>query len=80
MLISSQGAFNVGTQNKEEILEHYLSSYFASIENNILISFLIPDLLRIQLVIDIAVEFKLKIVLLGVKNEPIIDVALKKVI
>ncbi|MDV3167994.1 MAG: ribonuclease J [Candidatus Phytoplasma stylosanthis] len=78
LMIGSQGAFNVNKQQKEEILEHSLSSYFASIENNVIISFLIPDLLKIQLVIDIAIEFNLKVALLGKKNEYIVDIALKK--
>lgn len=75
---ASQGAFSIITQKKEEILEYYLSSYFASIENNIFISFLVPDLLKIQLAIDLALEANLKIVILGRKSEKIIDVALQK--
>ncbi|MCQ9618866.1 MAG: Ribonuclease J [Candidatus Phytoplasma pruni] len=75
---ASQGAFSIIIQKKEEILEYYLSSYFASIENNIIISFLVPDLLKIQLAIDLALEANLKIVILGRKSEKIIDVALQK--
>ncbi|NWN46018.1 ribonuclease J [Candidatus Phytoplasma pruni] len=75
---ASQGAFSIINQKKEEILEYYLSSYFASIENNIIISFLVPDLLKIQLAIDLALEANLKIVILGRKSEKIIDVALQK--
>ncbi|WCA22417.1 ribonuclease J [Candidatus Phytoplasma oryzae] len=75
---ASQGAFSIIKQKKEELLEYYFSSYFASIKNNIIISFLIPDLLKIQLAIDLAVEFNLKIVILGRKSEKIIDLALKK--
>ncbi|WP_153368518.1 ribonuclease J [Candidatus Phytoplasma sacchari] len=75
---ASQGAFSIIKQKKKELLEYYLSSYFASIKNNIIISFLIPDLLKIQLAINLAVEFNLKIVILGRKSEKIIDLALKK--
>ncbi|KXT29052.1 hypothetical protein AXA84_0432 [Candidatus Phytoplasma oryzae] len=77
-ILSSQGAFSILKQKKEELLEYYFSSYFASIKNNIIISFLIPDLLKIQLAIDLAVEFNLKLVILGRKSEKIIDLALKK--
>lgn len=77
-MIASQGTFNIEQQKKEETLEYSLSSYFGNIQNNILISFLIPDLLKIQLVIDIAVTFNLKIVLLGRKNEKIVDIAIQK--
>ncbi|MDV3198083.1 MAG: ribonuclease J [Vigna little leaf phytoplasma] len=78
LIAASQGAFTMNKQNQEEILEYNLSSYFASIENNIIISFLIPDLLKIQLVIDLAIEFNLKIAILGRKSEQIIEVALQK--
>ncbi|MFR0367923.1 ribonuclease J [Candidatus Phytoplasma palmae] len=78
LIVSSQGAFKIVQQTKEELLEYYLTSCFASIENNIIISFLIPDLLKIQLVIDLAVSFGLKIVILGRKSEQIIDIALQK--
>ncbi|WP_323847754.1 MAG: ribonuclease J [Phytoplasma sp.] len=78
LMIASQGTFNIEQQKKEETLEYSLSSYFGNIQNNILISFLIPDLLKIQLVIDIAVTFNLKIVLLGRKNEKIVDIAIQK--
>ncbi|MGI3135968.1 MAG: ribonuclease J [Candidatus Phytoplasma vitis] len=78
LMIASQGAFHIAKQNKSEVLEYSLSSYFASIQNNIIISFLIPDLLKIQLIIDIAVEFNLKIALLGRKNEKIVDIAIQK--
>ncbi|WP_341266526.1 ribonuclease J [Candidatus Phytoplasma fraxini] len=78
LMIASQGTFNIGQQIKEETLEYSISSCFANIKNNILISFLIPDLLKIQLVIDIAVAFNLKIVLLGRKNEKIVDIAIQK--
>lgn len=78
LMIASQGAFHIAKQDKSEVLEYSLSSYFASIQNNIIISFLIPDLLKIQLIIDIAVEFNLKIALLGRKNEKIVDIAIQK--
>ncbi|WP_238055040.1 ribonuclease J [Candidatus Phytoplasma ziziphi] len=78
LMIASQGAFNIAKKHKSEALEYALSSYFASIQNNIIISFLIPDLLKIQLIIDIAVEFNLKIALLGRKNEKIVDIAIQK--
>lgn len=78
LMVASQGAFHITEQKKEEALEYSISSYFASIKNNIIISFLIPDLLKIQLIIDIAVEFNLKIALLGRKNEKIVDIAIQK--
>ncbi|MDO8167906.1 ribonuclease J [Candidatus Phytoplasma melaleucae] len=78
LLPASQGVLNITTLKKEDILEYDLSSYFASIEKNIIISFLIPDLLKIQMVIDLAVEANLKIVILGRKSEKIIDIALQQ--
>lgn len=78
LIAASQGSFSLNQQKKEDILKYYLSSYFASIENNVIISFLIPDLLKIQLVIDLAVEFNLKIAILGRKSEKIIDIALQR--
>ncbi|MDV3177788.1 MAG: ribonuclease J, partial [Candidatus Phytoplasma australasiaticum] len=45
---------------------------------NVIVTFLIPDLLKIQMVIDLAVQAKLKIIILGRKSEKIIDIALLK--
>ncbi|MDO8057505.1 ribonuclease J [Candidatus Phytoplasma gossypii] len=78
LLLVSQGALSLVKPKREEILEHHLSSFFGHIENNIIVTFLIPDLLKIQMVIDLAVQANLKIIILGRKSEKIIDIALSK--
>ncbi|TVY12263.1 ribonuclease J [Candidatus Phytoplasma pini] len=78
LISSSQGAFNINPQKKETVLEYEFSSYLTNIQNNIIISFLIPDLVKIQLVINLAVELNLKIAILGRKSESIVNVALRK--
>lgn len=77
-LTSSQGAFIAALPEKNNNINYRLNSYFINPTRNIIIVFLIPDLLKIQLVIDLAVQKKLKIAILGRKSQIIIDVALQK--
>ncbi|WP_334330998.1 ribonuclease J [Candidatus Phytoplasma prunorum] len=75
---TSQGAFISGEQEKLQNIHYCLNTHFINLQRNIIIVLLIPDLLKIQLIIDIAIKRNLKIAILGRKSQIIMDVALQK--
>ncbi|MBP5835885.1 ribonuclease J [Candidatus Phytoplasma meliae] len=81
-LPSSQGAFDKSHNNEDDNFEYKLNNYFISYalkpQGIIVIASLALDLLKIQTAIDLACKLNFKIAFLGLKNEKIIDVALKK--
>ncbi|MBS2126254.1 ribonuclease J ['Fragaria x ananassa' phyllody phytoplasma] len=81
-LPSSQGAFNNSHNNEDDNFEYKLNNYFINYalkpQGIIVIASLALDLLKIQIAIDLACKLNFKISFLGLKNEKIIDVALKK--
>ncbi|MFP7699575.1 MAG: ribonuclease J [Candidatus Phytoplasma pyri] len=76
--MTSQGAFISGEKEKLQNIHYCLNNHFINLKRNIIIALLIPDLLKIQLIVDIAIKRNLKIAILGRKSQIIMDVALQK--
>ncbi|QBF23713.1 ribonuclease J ['Catharanthus roseus' aster yellows phytoplasma] len=82
-LPSCRGAFSTSSHNNDaSSFEHKLNNYFSNhllkSEGIIVIPSLMPDLLKIQSIVDLACRLNFKITFLGRKSEKIIDIALKK--
>ena len=75
LLTESLGAERAGYTHSSEALDHALEQAFTNAESRIIVSAFSTDLLRIQKIIDIALEHKRKIAIIGRKTQRTIDIA-----
>jgi len=77
LLTESLGAEREGYTHSSTKLDYALNQAFESAESRILVSAFSTDLLRIQKIIDIALSFERKIVIIGRKTQRTIDIAVR---
>lgn len=75
LLTESLGAENLGHTHNSQTLDYTLNEAMYSAEGRIIVSAFSTDLLRIQKIIDIALENKRKIAIIGRKTQRTIDIA-----
>lgn len=78
LLIESIGSSETRQSHMNTELDHRLNSIFTNADGRILISLFSSDLLKIQRVVDIALEHKKKIAIIGRKAQRIVDIAIKE--
>jgi ribonuclease J len=75
LLTESLGAERIGYTHSSTALDYALNQAFYDAEGRIIVSLFSTDLLRIQKIIDIAIENKRKIAIIGRKTQRTIDLA-----
>ncbi len=75
LLTESLGADRVGHTHNSSNLDHALNQAFYQAESRVIVSAFSTDLLRIQKIIDIALENNRKIAIIGRKTQRTIDIA-----
>ncbi len=78
LLCESIGAENVGYTHLSDNLDYLVSEQFYKNNNRIIVSLYSDDLARLQKVIDIALKFNRKIVLIGRKTQRFIDLGINE--
>lgn len=78
LLVESIGSVQVRESNMNMQLNHKLNSLFQSANGRILVSLFSSDLLKIQNVVDIALEHNKKIAIIGRKAQRIVDIAINE--
>jgi len=78
LLTESLGAERAGYTHSSTVLDHALEHAFSNAEGRIIVSAFSTDLLRIQKIIDIALEHNRKIAIIGRKTQRTIDIAVTK--
>lgn len=75
ILIESLGAERIGYTHNTEELDYAVNQAFYQAKNRIIVSAFSTDLVRIQKIIDIALKYERKIVIIGRKTQRIVDIA-----
>jgi len=75
LLTESLGAERAGYTHSSTALDHALEHAFSNAEGRIIVSAFSTDLLRIQKIIDVALDHNRKIAIIGRKTQRIIDIA-----
>jgi len=78
LLIESVGSSEVRSSNMNLELSHRLNSSFSNSKGRIIVSLFSSDLLKIQNVIDIALNHNKKIAIIGRKAQRIVDIAINE--
>lgn len=78
LLIESVGSSEVRSSNMNLELSHRLNSSFSNSPGRIIVSLFSSDLLKIQSVIDIALNHNKKIAIIGRKAQRIVDIAINE--
>ena len=76
LLIESLGSTLILNGGINQTLTHRLNSIFANAEGRIIVSLFSSDLLRIQRIVDVALEHKKKIAIIGRRAQRIVDIAI----
>ncbi|MFU8792816.1 MAG: ribonuclease J [Acholeplasmataceae bacterium] len=76
LLTESLGSTLILNGGVTQTLIHRLNSIYASAEGRIIVSLFSSDLLRIQRIIDISLEHKKKIAIIGRRAQRIVDIAI----
>ncbi len=75
LLTESLGAERVGYTHSSQSLDYALNQAFYQAESRIIVSAFSTDLLRIQKIIDVALNYDRKIAIIGRKTQRIVDIA-----
>jgi ribonuclease J len=75
LLTESLGAERDGYTHSSTSLDHALNQAFSNAESRIIVSAFSTDLLRIQKIIDVALDYNRKIAIIGRKTQRTIDIA-----